>query len=85
MHLRMVDVYPLMAAAAINAMRDAAAISQEPVAWRTKNDAGHWHVTADRAGAETWVWEKFDVEPLYGAHAQRADTSADVSTTKGSE
>jgi hypothetical protein len=48
-----------------------AATAREPVAWRAKNDYGHWHATVDRALADTWRdTEKFDVQPLYVDAAQ---------------
>lgn len=38
----------------------------QPVAWRVKNDFGHWHVTQDKALADTYRdVEKKDVQPLY--------------------
>jgi hypothetical protein len=46
----------------------APAVGGEPVAWRTKNDFGHWHVTQNCALAETWrETEKLEVQPLYAA------------------
>jgi len=39
---------------------------EAPVAWRVKNDFGHWHVTQDKALADTYRdVEKKDVQPLY--------------------
>ena len=38
----------------------------QPVAWRVKNDFGHWYVTQDKALADTYRdVEKKDVQPLY--------------------
>lgn len=48
--------------------RIAAAGEQKPVAWRVKNDFGHWYVTADVALASTWQnIEKYDVQALFTA------------------
>ena len=45
---------------------DVAQSAQEPVAWRVKNDFGHWYVTQDKALADTYRdVEKKDVQPLY--------------------
>jgi adenine-specific DNA glycosylase len=46
--------------------RLSAATAQEAVAWRIKNDFGHWHPTCNKALADTWRdIEKMDVQPLY--------------------
>lgn len=39
---------------------------EQPVAWRARNDFGHWAITQDQALAETWRdTEGYVVEPLY--------------------
>lgn len=49
-----------------------------PVAWRVKNDFGHWHVTQDKALADTYRdVEKKDVQPLYLATQTPVDMSLD--------
>lgn len=41
-------------------------VQTEPVAWRVRNDFGHWHTTNDSRIAETWAKiEKLEVQPLY--------------------
>ena len=38
----------------------------QPAAWRTMNDHGHWHYTDNPVLANTWIKaEKLDVQPLY--------------------
>lgn len=40
--------------------------ASEPVAWRVKNDYGHWYITQDESLANTYRdIEKVDVQPLY--------------------
>lgn len=51
----------------IKALRASTAAAQ-PVAWRVKNDLGHWFATADEAVAKTWMTvEHLEVQPLYAA------------------
>lgn len=46
----------------------------EPVAWRVKNDHGHWYITQNRALAETYEKiERKDVQPLYATPPSRSD------------
>jgi hypothetical protein len=52
--------------------RGSAQTQQEPVAWRVKNDFGHWYITQDKALADTYRdIEGKDVQPLYLSVAQQ--------------
>lgn len=52
--------------AARNALQ--AARRAEPVAWRVRNDAGHWCYTDNVQASITWSdFEKLDVRPLYAS------------------
>lgn len=52
-----------------------------PVAWRVKNDFGHWYITQDKAMADTYRdIEKLNVEPLYAAPATLIEQSGQKET-----
>jgi hypothetical protein len=54
-------------------INDPAQAAAEPVAWRVKNDFGHWYVTQHKDLADTWRdFEGYEVQDLYAAQPPAA-------------
>lgn len=50
----------------------------QPVAWRVKNDHGHWYMTSHKDLADTWRdFEGYEVQDLYVGPAPSALTPAE--------